>query len=219
MIKQLANNSTRTLVALLTFVILHGCSAHSKQVNACRSSYKKARADLNAYYKDHDSSMLGSSLADADLAMRCVETRQAAVEMKISLLALMKSFRKGYEFVISLNESDFTMSYKKTMGYQYFLAMDADARGDTLLRNRIFKNICFDIETYIRNENLPAGKLNEVAYYDLYKMKTKIRSQSQLGMEIDSLKQRYPASSEFFDVLKGSLTDTVVTYAMPPTTY
>jgi hypothetical protein len=96
--------------------------------------------------------------------------------------------------------------------------MEFDARGDTILRNRIFRNICFDIETYIRNENLPAGKLNEVAYYDLYAMKTKIAGLQQVNMEIDSLKQRYPASSEFFDVLKGSLAGQRK-YSLPETNY
>lgn len=153
----------------LFFVAFANCIGHSKR-DSCKISYKTARAVLNSYYHSNDQTELLTALEDVNRSMQCPETRAASIELKISLLSLLKRFREGYQFVDSLSGSDFEKSYKKKTYSNFFTALEYESMLDM----------------------------------------------SQIKIEIDSLKAKYPAERDFFHGVIGTIdSSTKSVEAMP----
>jgi hypothetical protein len=195
------------LAGLSLILCFTSCNGQSKQSADCIASYKKAKTALNTYYGNNEQSLLQESLNNVEQAIRCEETKFKAIDLKISLLMLLKKYKTGYQFIDSLSEKDFSTGYKKKMNYNFFLAMEYESKKDTFNRNLVLNVVILDIQNYIQNEKMPVGKLDDQVYYDLYTIKSKILDQSKLSTEIDSLKKIYPGQEAFFESLKESFND------------
>ena len=174
MLSQILNKLNIALISFTVIILLGSCNAQSKQLKDCQLSYKNAKADFSTYYKINEKLLLNKSLNNVEQALKCKETRYKAIDLKISLLILLKKYRNGYKFIDSLSEKDFKKGYKKKMNYNYFLALEYESKADTANRNKYFNEIIAHIQNYIQQENISKDKLNEEAYYDLFSVKAKV---------------------------------------------
>jgi len=157
---------------ILTFFA--NCKMQHNNADNCISAYKKAEKNLNEYYRTKDESLLYLSLKNVEESLQSVQTRSDAISLKIDLLSQLKKYTWGYEFVDSLNESDFKIKYKKNMWHDYFHALESQSIGDTLERNIYLIKIISGIQNYIRKEYIPDEKEYEEAYHDIFFSKTNI---------------------------------------------
>jgi|GEM_PF-2091735 len=197
----------RLLILFPCVYSLNGCCGQPKNSDTCISHFKNASAAVSSYQESNDQQFLSVALHEVGQSTACTETRQAAVELKISLLMLLKEFREAYVYVDSLNETDFKLKYKKSMWHNYFLASEYGSQLDTVNEVKYFNEAIRAIQNYIQSENKHQGQLDEEAYFDLFNIKKKVATQQQIETEIDSLKGEYPSKRSYFTGLKTTLFD------------
>ena len=196
---------TRMVCFCILLFVLNGCNGQSENNDSCLLHLKNARNQIASYYKTNEQSLLLSSIDECEKSMPCLETRKAAIELKVGLIIKLKRFQEGQKYVDSLTESDFKLKYKKRMWHNYFIALEFDSKGDTVKRNNYYKEIVSDIQNYIFKDSLPAGEINEESYYDLLFAKSKFLNKKEVYDEIEVLIHRYPKEQQFFDGVKTSL--------------
>jgi hypothetical protein len=198
---------------VLFAMLFSSCQGQSIQLKDCLSHFKESRIALNTYYKNNDTSLLQKSLDNIEIAMNCDETRRGAIELKISLLMLLKKYKNGCLFIDSLSDKDFKVSYERKMIYNFFLAMDYESIGDTINRNKCYNTAIENIQNYIQQENLPKDKIDERAYYDLFLTKWKILDKEQLKAAIELAKQQHPNNKDFFESLQSTFVNNGAAYS------
>lgn len=196
------------LAGFALFGIITGCNGQSKNLKDCKAHYQSAKRMSNDYYRNNNPAMLRSALNEVDKAIQCNETKSKSIELKISLLSLLKEFKVAYEFIDTLKDDNFKYRYKKAMNYNYFRALDYGNKLDTLNSNLFFKKSLKSVQDFIDKESATTT-LNEEAYFDLFFIKKQFESKEKMANEIDSLKKKYPEHEQFFDALKGSLNGNV----------
>ena len=160
---------------------------------------------MNNYYKTNSLSLLDSALKETEQSMRCDQMRLGAVDMKISLLILLKKYQRGYEYVDSLSLNDFKLKYKKDMCEYYFHALNCETKSDTVNMDKYYNKIISIIKNFIQSEHAHNNKFNEDAYYDLFFIKAKVSDPKRITLEIDNLKQKYPSEGDFLEGIKTTL--------------
>lgn len=195
---------TNRITSFLFVLFLIGCNTKSDKINKCKANFKKAASDLNDYYKDSSQSHLLDALSLVQDSRGCDETKKASVELKSSLLILLKRYKEGADFIDSLDNKDFTADYKKGMYSSYFKSMEYKIAGDTMQRNVVLRASVEEIQDYIDHKVGQKGKINVEAYYDLFLVKIRLFDFPQVSHELDSLKRKYPEEQDFFDALKGT---------------
>ena len=189
----------------ILFVFLNSCNAQSN-VNNCTSAFKIAKNNYSDYFRSKDTVELIKGLANVEKALSCDVTRHAAIDLKISLLSLLKEYRRGYEFIDSLKEDGFLMKYKKNMNYNFFRAMNYKEANDSTNYSIFINRALRDVKSYIKNENNnTSGKFDEDAYYDLIFIKSQMERLEEVSHEIDSLKTKYPSEADFLEAIKSTL--------------
>lgn len=196
-----------TILLYLIVVLFTSCNGQTQNLDTCNVHYKNAKSGLNSYYINENKSLLSSALKEVELYSKCFGKSQKSVELKISLLSLLKEYEKAIEYISSLEESDFKYSYKKEMNYNYFLALLSESKSDTIKRNRFLNNAILSVQKYIDNNKFPSIKNNQEAFYDLFNMKNLILSKQSLVKQIDDLKTIYPNDIEFIDILRKTFED------------
>lgn len=191
----------KVIIGVQIIFYFGSCSGQSV-VDDCESAMKNAKSELNTYYKSNDLALLNSALHYTEQSMFCKETRLQAVELKTSLLILLKRYKAGYEFTDSLGQNDFNKGYKKAMNYNFFKALEYETNGDTVSAHKSYLEAMNHISQSI--ETNKASQVDQDAYYDLFLMKSKVLSPSQLEDELEALIKKYPANKDFFTILKTS---------------
>ncbi|MBR5551187.1 MAG: hypothetical protein IKV83_04650 [Muribaculaceae bacterium] len=104
---------------------------------------------------------------------------------KVSLFCHFKEFENAAKYFETLNDSTFSVSYQKAIGINTYMALDAEMRKDTILRNSyISKNIQL-IQNHINS--LPKADFN--SYYDLFLFKSQLDASEKTYNEfVDSMK-------------------------------
>jgi len=216
--KLLMDSKLNSLISycLLLNMGLFLISCEQSQNDSCIIHFKSARNKLNSYYKTKDSFLLLLALNDAQHSLQCDKTKRGAIEIKLSVFALLKQYENGYKYVDSLSESDFALTYKKQMLYNYFLALHYESKEDSVTRNKYFHTIITGIDEYLRKQNSPKKEINQEAYLDLFSAKSKVVSAQKIKLEIDSLKEKYPQSKDFFETLRQTVnSDSTIVSATP----
>jgi len=166
---------------------------------------------MNEYYKDSSSTTpLRQSLNEVENAIKCTKTRGPSIDLKISLLLLLKRYADGFKFVDSLEEDDFNPRYKKKVMAENFRALDFEQRHDTVSRNRLFKEIITNIRNYIQGDNGGKDTLNEEAYLYLYTFKEKLFGPNKTDAEIDSLQFQFPQKKDYLKLIKNAIKETPI---------
>lgn len=197
----------KLLILCVVIYLFNSCNGQTKDEGGCILYQKKARIKLNSYYKSNDKSLLREALKETERSLNCSKNI-GSIELKLSLLGLLKDYKSGYEYIETLADKDFRFKYKKKMNYHYFLAMDYSSKGDTLNRNKFLNEAVEDILSYLDDEEgVSNNKLNEELYYDLFSIKKLFTKKQKIDIEIDEIKKKYPNNVEFFETLKNSIED------------
>lgn len=198
----------KPIIVAFSFILLNlfnSCDGQVKNLEDCRLHYKNALTELNAYYKNNKTSLLQESLANIQESLKCPETRYKSIELKISLLILLKRYQSGYEFIDSLSDNDFNAKFKKKMNHDYFRALEYESKSDTANSSRLLNGIVADIQNYIQNENTPKDSLDLDAYLALFLIKKKVSNMKQIETEIDLLKEKYPNEKDDLEGIKNTI--------------
>lgn len=194
----------KTNIGLFIFAcFLTSCNGQNTNIETCKEHLKKSKTAFNSFYTQNDQNLLLTALKESELAQDCPETKQASIELKISILSLQKNYNKAYTFVDSLDIKDFTKPYKKDMQSNLFRALDYELKSDLKNRNLYLKKAINEINNFIGDQKV----IDKEAYYDLFFIKSKMLNKNQLEVDIVLLKKKYPNDKSFFELLKESFND------------
>ena len=124
---------------------------HDREI-ICYDNLKKA-TDL-AYKNPDGKASLDSALIIVNRCMKCDSIKAAVVDLKIRLLITLGKFKEGSEFINSLQESDFTFPYKKTLNQDNFIALNFASKLDTVSRDKVYQKMSAYLGSYIKKNNL-----------------------------------------------------------------
>ena len=189
------------LVYFILIVFLTCCNSRSKNLAACKLHYRNANAKLNSYYQNNNKSLLKEALIEINPATKCSETKLSAIEVKIGLLSLLHEYKNAYQFIDSLNDSDFKYKYKKLMDYNYFRALECESKSDIVNRDKFINKAKVAVQNYLDQE-AASNDFNVEVYYDLFFVMSKTESIKKLDYEIDSLKTKHPKDSMYLEGMK-----------------
>ena len=98
--------------------------------------------------------------------MKCDSIKAAVVDVKIRLLITLGKFKEGSDIIDSLQVSDFTYPYQKTLNHGNFIALHFASNKDTINRDKIYQKMAAYLDNYITNNNLKSKEFQE-AFTDL----------------------------------------------------
>lgn len=187
-------------------ILLNSCHGQtSASIEECKSHVVNASKMVNSFYSEKKQNLLSDALKEVEFSMNCPETKAKSIEIKISILSLQLQYDKASAFINSLNENDFSKSYKKNMQYYLFKAFSFESKSDIKNRDINFKQSIESINQFIGKSK----SIDQEAYYDLYFVKSKMLNKEEISQELDDLKKTYPSDAEFFELLKESFNETV----------
>jgi hypothetical protein len=167
----------------------------------CQNNLSRANSYLNEYYIDGNEKCLNISLLIIDSVFNlCPENKEQTVSLKITLLTLLKNYDKGFEFVNTLEEEGFGKPYKRNMYLNTFKALSFEAKGDTIKRNVLFKELANEIESYVN-----INPTDKSAITDLFFTKIRFTSKEIVIEEIDQMQENAEADNNFYEALKESI--------------
>lgn len=180
-------------LVLLAFI---GCNS-VKQEDHCNQLYLNASNLLNKYYET-DSTMYLIRANESLDSINCekYKYKSNAVDLKITIYTLNHEYKKGLEFVHSLDSRDFYKPYQKTMFINHFKAIDCR---DNRVKDSLYYSTTREIDDYLRSNN------DEAALFDLFVIKSKIQDRLTIKREIDSLKSANIYDSLFLDNIITSI--------------
>jgi hypothetical protein len=187
------------ILLLVGQIIFYSCHIPHDREIICQQNFKTAR-DL-AYKKPTDFAKLDSALNIVNRCMQCDSIRIAVVELKIRLLLTLGKYEQGSKFIDSLQSSDFTFPYKKTLNHDNFIALNFASKGDTISRDKVYNKMADELESYIIKNDLKSKEFQE-AFTELSAFpKSPVDSLKFLSL-IDSLKPKYPDEERFLNFFK-----------------
>jgi insertion element IS1 protein InsB len=193
------------LIGIFIFNGVTSCNTKQNKRRDCSLHYKTARIAFNAYYKTNDTTFLQEALGNAQQSMKCPETRYKSIQMKITLLILLKRYETGVMFMDSLSDDDFNARYKKKMSRDYFEALEYGAKSDTSNKNSLLKIIVSDLQKYIQSAPVPKDSLDEEACLLFFGFQKQVYNLSYIYFEIDSLISKYPKESNYLNGMRSSI--------------
>jgi len=212
---RLPNTIILSVCIILFITTVNSCKAQN--VDSCKAHFKQSRLAQNAYYKTNNPDALKKALAEVEQAMDCPLTRKVAVTQKIGLLFLLKDYRTGYNYVNSLNETDFWHPYEKDMEYNYFRAKEYETKGDITNKNIYLNKAMHAIQAYIDKEDATSKKMDFMAYSLLFWMMKEMGDIGRIKAEIDTLKKKYPDNAGDIDTFKSMYIDGNNVHSAAPT--
>lgn len=188
-------------VSIFTLVIfVTGCKGNGQ--GNCDKWYVEANSSLNDYYLDNDEANLKLSMAIIEKGYNlCPDFESRFVDLKITLLLLMKEYERGYSFIDSLEESSFEPSYKKVLYLKTFKALSLEKKGDIAGRDGHFEELVGEIEDYISS-----NPSSEEAIADLFYTKLRFEEKEKVIREIELMQSSsHIDDKEFLNALKESI--------------
>lgn len=180
-------------------ILIYSCHITNDKEIICYSNLKNA---TNFAYKNPDNkASLDSALTIVSMCMKCDSIKAAVFDLKIRLLITLGRIKEGSDFIDSLQISDFTYSYKKTLNHHIFMALNFAANKDTINRDKVYQKIAAYLESYIRSHNLKSKEFQE-AFTDLNALPKNFIDSVSLTGQIDSLKIKYPNEVKFLNFFK-----------------
>lgn len=191
-----------TIILLVDIALIQGCKSKHVDQDNCFQSYKESQSALNMFYETNDTIYLKTALRIADQnCFSCPTFKLKFVDMKITIFILLKNYKKGIEFIDSLNVQDFENTYKINFYLKTLNALYLDSHEQYIKRDSVLKILYSDLEHYISRN--PKDKND--ALYDLYLTKAKFENRDHVLKEIDSLNIKMPTSVNFLNVLKETI--------------
>jgi hypothetical protein len=191
-------------IVIICPLLLAECNGQSTQWSDCKLEYSRASQSLNDFYRNKDETQLIVSLAEVDSALPCKESNVKAVDLKITLLLLLKRYKEGYEFVKGLDSATFYKPYQKMMKENWFMAHVYEEEADTFARDSLYRKIVSGVENYIESENEAKKPFDEIAYSDLLFVQGQFERSKAID-EIGRLEKKFPSEKDFFDGVREML--------------
>lgn len=188
-----------SIFLLVGQIIFYSCHIPHDREIICEQNFKKAR-DL-AYKNPTDFSALDSALNIVNRSMQCDSIKVAVIDLKIRLLLTLSKYEQGSKFIDSLQSSDFTFPYKKTLNHDNFIALNFASKGDTISRDKVYNKMAADLEDYIVKNDLKSKEFQE-AFTELSSFQKTSADSLKLLSLIDSLKTKYPDEERFLNFFK-----------------
>jgi|SRR6185437_11856443 len=193
------NKSPALILLIIGQILFYSCHiAHDREI-ICYDNLKKA-TDL-AYKNPVNIASLDSALIILDRCMKCDSIKAAVVDLKIRLLITLGKFKEGSDFIDSLQVSDFTYPYKKTLNHDNFIALHFASNKDTINRDKVYQNMSAYLYNYIKNSNLKSKEFQE-AFIHLNALPRNSFDSILMTRQIDSLKIKYPNEIKFLDFFR-----------------
>jgi hypothetical protein len=193
------NKSPALIFLIVGQILFYSCHiAHDREI-ICYDNLKMA-TDL-AYKNSHNKASLDSALIILNRCMKCDSIKADVVDLKIRLLITLDKFKEGSDFIDSLQVSDFIYPYKKTLNHDNFIALHFASNKDTINRDKVYQNMSFYLDNYIKNNNLKSKEFQE-AFIDLNALSRNSFDSILMTRQIDSLKIKYPNEIKFLDFFK-----------------
>jgi hypothetical protein len=189
------------IISLVTLVF--SCNQEVKVSGAdnCIKYFNIAKSNINLYYRDSSTNHLDTALFYINTnTSLCPEYKTSFINLKLSILLLLKDDRQGQEFVRSLDSMDFDKDYQRGMYLGSFDAIKYEKLGDTTKRNLIYSELSTIIENYLR-----VNYTDREAYVDLFVTKAKYRNKAEVIDEIDSLYKDRIGDNDFVEALKQTI--------------
>jgi hypothetical protein len=191
----LNNNS----ILFFCIFLLCCCNTESAKNKTCRDMYKTANKMVFTYPNPPASqATLDSAITLLNASMSCDSIKNAAIELKITVLTAMNKINEAMKFVDSLNESNFRYPYKKKLVYKSLQAFK-----DSSIKKEIYSEMRADLTKYLANHNI-IGKEFEEVYTELSAIKEYLNDTANISKEIDSLIILHPDKERFLNFFKKS---------------
>ncbi len=190
-------------IQVLLFLCINGCFGKSDNGKDCDLQFHESKKLLNHYYQSKDKNDLKLAMQKVDSSLSCSNTRTASIEIKLSILSLLKEYKQAYELVDSLPDRDFIQlkPYKKLMYSYYFKALYYKTISDTDNSRKYFNFSQKIIEKYISQSHYVDNNMDEDVYYDLFFIEAQYVSPEELSNEIHILQKQYPSHKDFFNLM------------------
>lgn len=193
------NRSLSLIVVIVGQILFYSCHiAHDKKI-ICYENLKNA-TDL-AYKNPDNKASLDSALIIVNRCMKCDSIKAAVVDLKIRLLLTLGKFKEGSDFIDSLQGTDFTYAYKKSLNHDNFIARNFASNKDTISHDSTYRKMADELKTYIDRNNLKSKEFQE-AFTDLNALTEGLNHSTISNEQIDSLKLKYPNETQFLDFFK-----------------
>lgn len=157
---------------LLTFFQV-SCNNEKVTSSKCGTSFKEADSLLKHFYINQDSLQLSNLLQRIDSC-----ENDSLRRMKIHILLLLDKCREGFDFVEGINPEAFKYPYRKIFFGSLFKACNNPSVDEKIYLNQAVE----EISTFLQQN----PKVEE-AWFDLFNLKKRMLSQSELSKELDSL--------------------------------
>jgi hypothetical protein len=184
----------KTLLIFFVFVLTAFVSCNSANPKQCEVLYKKAMDNWLQFSITNDSSLLVNSKKYLD-SINCKPVKYKVFILKISLFYLLQDYKGGQEYVMPFDSSDFGRDYMKNMYIKSFEAMLCEAQGDIIKRNNLYKEIIAEIQSYLEKA------ANQETLVDLFAIKSKIETKTEILKEIELLKTTGKYDNYFLNAL------------------
>jgi hypothetical protein len=186
---------------MLVGMLLDSCRFNAE--NKCTLLLQKANDNLYQFYISNDtlSLLMAKSYVDS---IDCNSFKYKVFSIKITLFSLLNEYSAGIEYIKTLNTADFDKEYQKNMYLKSFEAMYWEAQGDTVKSNNLYIEIIANIKSYLNNN------ADQEALVDLFSIKSKIETKSEILKEIELLKETGKYDNDFLNALVEIQNDNIV---------
>ena len=208
------------IIIIFSVLIFSQCRTSSTNVideEKCRQISMKASEMFNNYFMiDNEQSYtyLGAALAlmDTMFLCNCDVRKFNLVSNKITILCIKRDFSEALNFIKKTNDTLFLSPYLKSVYLKRIEAMEAQARDDIVIRNKLIGDIVIELENYLPFPSskiysvLSSNDIQDIYQYEkhlaicqYYFYRAQIEGKDKIINELNSLKQTIKGNQDFFD--------------------
>lgn len=188
-------NTISLFCFVIISVLLNACSGRNAE-DRCNSLLQKANDNLYQFYSSNDTLLLIEAKKQID-SIECDFFKHKVFNTKVALLVILNEYYEGVDYVKGLDSAEFDREYQKSMYLKSFEAMLCESKGDTVGSKNLYIEIADEIQSYLDK----TAYREKEAVVDLFTIKSKVMSKSELMQEIDSLKNSGCCDNDFLESL------------------
>lgn len=186
-------NTISLFCFVIISVLLNACSWRNAE-DSCNSLLQKANDNLYQFYSSNDTLLLIEAKKQVD-SIECNSFKHKVFNTKVALLVILNEYSEGIDYVKGLDSAEFDREYQKSMYLKSFEAMLCETKGDTVGSKNLYVEIADEIQSYLDK----TAYREKEAVVDLFTIKSKVLSKSELMQEIDSLKNSGCCDNDFLE--------------------
>ncbi|MBC7425391.1 MAG: hypothetical protein H7321_02550 [Bacteroidia bacterium] len=190
------------LIILFALALASCTNNKSIESNDCKVKYFEA-SRLRNQFDNSDSLRKALNIAD-QYGKHCPDYNKRFIDLKITLLILLKEYDRGVLLIDSLNPDSFQNSYTHLMYLNSFKARSSFARKDSIAGIKYLKEIESKIQIDIKKNGFKTE-----TFFDLFATQAYYKSKEFIHKEIDDYAVIYPSEKEQLELIKNSINDII----------